>query len=116
MRLRHSVAAALGALTLVLTLPIPAHAAEGEFSYSFVGLDGRPQRAVLTDLPGRECVALPEVADPGSSVPAFAPRNDTDAVAVVFTEPDCTGHSFPLRPHGGHGSDRLKLRSVVFFG
>lgn len=116
MRLRHSAAAALGALALVLALPSPAGAAEGDFSYGFVGLDGKPQRAVLTDLPGRECTALPEVADPASSEPAFAPRNDTDAVAVVFTQPDCTGRSYPLRAHGGHGSDRLKLRSVFFFG
>ncbi|MGW7367143.1 hypothetical protein ACWGI8_27840 [Streptomyces sp. NPDC054841] len=114
MRLRHSTAAALGALVLVLTLPTPAGAATGSFSYVYSGLDGRPQQAALTDPPSGECITLPEVADPSSSAPASTPRNDTDAVAVVFTEPDCTGHSFPLRPYGGHASDRLKLRSVVF--
>ncbi|MFJ9849017.1 hypothetical protein [Streptomyces sp. NPDC101150] len=47
--------------------------------------------------------------------PAHSPRNYTDATAVVFTGPDCTGNDFSLRPHGGHGSERLKLRSVLFY-
>lgn len=54
------------------------------------------------------------VADPNSSEPAFAPHNDTDAYARLFTNPDCTGDSWTLRPHGNPASDRLKLRSVVF--
>ncbi|MFJ3586111.1 hypothetical protein ACIPPS_28335 [Streptomyces sp. NPDC090127] len=59
------------------------------------------------------CVALPEVADPDTSAPAHSPRNGTDAPAVVFTESDCTGDSFTLRP-GGQASERLKVRSVLF--
>ncbi|MFI6639257.1 hypothetical protein [Streptomyces sp. NPDC050504] len=112
MRLRHTVAAALGALALVVTLPTSASAATGDFSYKFVGLDGSPQSATVHDPAGPGCVTIPEVADPGSSSPAFAPHNDTDSWVIVFTEPDCTGDSWTLRPHGRPASDRLLLRSV----
>ncbi|MFF7353867.1 hypothetical protein ACFZA1_14610 [Streptomyces filipinensis] len=112
MRLRHTVAAALGALALVVTLPSSASAATGDFSYKFVGLDGSPQSVTLHDPVSPGCITLAEVADPGSSEPAFAPHNDTDVWVMVFTEPDCTGDSWTLRPHGRPASDRLKLRSV----
>lgn len=113
MRLRSAAVAAAGTLTLLIALPTSAHAATGEFSYGYIGLTG-VQRGTLENPPGGVCVTLPEVADPGASTPAFAPRNDTDAPAVVFTEPDCTGEKYSLRPHGGHASERLKLRSVSF--
>ncbi|ATL27012.1 hypothetical protein [Streptomyces formicae] len=112
MRLRTTVAAALGALALVITLPTSASAATGDFSYRFTGLDGTPQSATLQDPQSPGCVVLPEVADPGSSEPAFAPHNDTDVWVMVFTEPNCTGDSWTLRPHGNPATDRLKLRSV----
>ncbi|MGW2226959.1 hypothetical protein [Streptomyces formicae] len=112
MRLRTTVAAALGALALVVTLPTSASAATGDFSYKFTGLDGTPQSATLHDPQSPGCVVLPEVADPGSSEPAFAPHNDTDVWVMVFTEPNCTGDSWTLRPHGNPATDRLKLRSV----
>ncbi|MFI1385600.1 hypothetical protein [Embleya sp. NPDC020886] len=114
MRFRSSMVAVVGALTLVVTLPTSAGAATGEFSYKYTGLNGQPQEARLFDPPGRECIDLPEVADPGSSSPAHSPRNDTDATAGVFTEPGCKGDYFSLRPFGGQGSERLKLRSVIF--
>ncbi|PSM43396.1 hypothetical protein C6Y14_11310 [Streptomyces dioscori] len=112
MRLRHTAAAAVGALVLVLTHPVSASAATGDFSYQYAGLDGRPQSATLHDPESPGCIVLPEVADPGASEPAFAPHNDTDTWVMVFTEPDCTGDSWTLRPHGRPASDRLKLRSV----
>ncbi|WP_329622072.1 hypothetical protein OG357_17680 [Streptomyces sp. NBC_01255] len=114
MRLRHTVAAACGALALTATLATSAHAATGDFVYRYVGLNGEPQAAVLHDPASGECVTIPEAADPGASAPAFAPHNDTDEYAIVFTEPDCTGDSWTLRPHGRPASDRLLLRSVVF--
>ncbi|MCX5392188.1 hypothetical protein ABZY68_28825 [Streptomyces sp. NPDC006482] len=114
MRLRHSVAAACGALALTATLATPAHAATGDFGYRFVGLSGEPQAATLHDPASGECVTIAEAADPGASGPAFAPHNDTDEYAVVFTEPDCSGDSWTLRPHGRPATDRLTLRSVVF--
>ncbi|MFF1375374.1 hypothetical protein [Streptomyces sp. NPDC058308] len=114
MRLRHSLTAALGALTLVVALPTSAGAATGDFSYKFVGLDGSPRSATLHDPQSPACAALPEVADPDASGPAFAPHNDTDTWVRVFTEPDCTGDSWMLRPHGRPATDRLELRSVRF--
>ncbi|GLF94992.1 hypothetical protein [Streptomyces yaizuensis] len=115
MRLRHTVAAVCSSLALTAVLSTPAHAATGDFHYRFIALDGRPQSATLHDPPSDTCVPLPEVADPGASSPAFAPHNDTDSFAIVFTEPDCTGQSWTLRPHGRPASDNLLLRSVVFF-
>jgi hypothetical protein len=114
MRLRSTAAAALGALALLVALPASAHAASGEFSYSYSGLDGRPQRAQLGDPASGQCITLPEVADPGSSLPASEPLNRTTSRAVVFTGPRCNGDSFTLRAFDGRASDRLKLRSVLF--
>ncbi|MFI6727176.1 hypothetical protein NRF20_28620 [Streptomyces sp. R-74717] len=114
MRLRSTVAAALGALALIVAVPTSAGAASGDFGYTYSGLDGSPQVAFLFDPPSRVCITLPEVADPSSSNPAHSPRNNTDATAVVFTGVDCEGEFFLLRPNGGHASSRLKLRSVAF--
>ncbi|MCF3183101.1 hypothetical protein IPZ70_24620 [Streptomyces polychromogenes] len=114
MRIRRAAVAALGALSLVLTIPTSASAAVGEFEYSYIGLDGTTKHAFLLDPAGAECHTLPEVADPNASQPAFSPRNRTTATATVFTEPDCEGDYFSLRPLTGRGSERLKLRSVVF--
>ncbi|MFG2710742.1 hypothetical protein ACGFX2_09250 [Streptomyces goshikiensis] len=113
-RLRSAALAAASALALLVAVPGSAHAAAGEFEYSFVGLDGSALRASLFDPESDVCITLPEVADPDSSEPAFSPRNRTDTVARVFTEPDCTGDRFDLRAYSGRGSERLKLRSVVF--
>ncbi|MGW2707163.1 hypothetical protein [Streptomyces sp. NPDC001340] len=114
MRLWNTVAAVCGAIALTAVLATPAQGATGDFGYKFIGLNGRPQAATLHDPPSGECVTLPEVADPGASEPAFAPHNNTDEFAIVFTEPDCTGDPWTLRPHGNPATDRLKLRSVVF--
>ncbi|WP_225846002.1 hypothetical protein [Streptomyces sp. HPF1205] len=114
MRFRHTAVAAACALAAVLVLPGSARAADGTFSYSWTGLDGTPHTSALTDPPSHVCLTLPEVADPSASGPADTPRNDTGATATVFTDPDCQGAYFTLRPDGGHASARLKLRSVVF--
>ncbi|GHB50174.1 hypothetical protein GCM10010347_19610 [Streptomyces cirratus] len=114
MRLRSAAVAAFGAFTLLLAVPSSASAAMGEFQYTFVGLDGTPQQASLHDPASGECVNLPEVSDPSASEPAHSPRNRTTSTATVFTEPDCTGDEFSLRPVTGRGSERLKVRSVVF--
>jgi hypothetical protein len=114
MHLRHTIAAALGALALVVTLPASASAATGDFTYKYVGLDGSPRSVTLHDPDSPACITLPEVADPDASEPAFAPHNDTDAWVMVFTEDDCTGDSWTLRPRGNPATDRLKLRSVYF--
>ncbi|MEU9113661.1 hypothetical protein AB0D04_18250, partial [Streptomyces sp. NPDC048483] len=114
MRLRRTaasaVATAVGALALVLSAPASAHAATGPFTYV---VDGDPVLHLLPNPPSGTCVPLPEVADP-EVPPAHSPRNFTDSTAVVFTGTDCTGDSFSLRPETGYGSERLKLRSVLF--
>lgn len=114
MRLRNAAVAAFGALALALTVPTSAYAAGGEFQYTYAGLDGTPQIAVLGNPESGECITLPEVADRGVSSPASSPRNRTDAYATVYTEPDCKGASFRLRPRIGYGNEALKLRSVSF--
>ncbi|MFE3585671.1 hypothetical protein [Streptomyces vinaceus] len=114
MRLRRACVAALGAFTLLLAVPQSASATLGEFSYRYIGADGTAHVRVLLDPPSRECITLEEVADPNATEPADTPRNATTSTATVFTEPDCEGDYYVLRPLTGHGSQRLKLRSVVF--
>ena len=114
MRLRNAAVAAFGALALALTVPASAFAAEGEFEYTYIGLDGTPQVRVLENPASGECITLPEVADRAASSPAYSPRNRTYAFATVYTEPNCTGASFRLRQRIGYGNEALKLRSVMF--
>ncbi|MFJ9829057.1 hypothetical protein ACIRSU_32485 [Streptomyces sp. NPDC101160] len=114
MRLRHTVAAACGALALTAVMAAPAHAATGDFHYKVVGLNGEPLAVTLHEPESGECITLPEVADPNSTEPAFAPHNDTSDYALVFTGTDCDGDTWQLRPHGRPATDALKLRSVVF--
>jgi len=114
MRLRSVLAVTLGTGMLVLATPAVASAATGEFSYQFVDAHGIRQESMLIHPPSRVCITLPEVADRHDSAPADAPRNRTDETATVFTGRDCDGDYFSLRPHTGYGSERLKLRSVVF--
>ncbi|MEU7728129.1 hypothetical protein AB0B78_23240 [Streptomyces sp. NPDC040724] len=94
-------------------MPASDRVARGEFSYAVIGLDGKPLRVSLVDPPRGECITLPEVADPGSSSPAFAPANNTDALATAWTNPDCSGEYVVLQPHG-EPQARGELRSVRF--
>lgn len=114
MRLRSAAAAAVSSLALLLSLSGTASAATGHFSYTYLRGDGVEHTSLLEDPENGVCITLPEVADPATSPPAYSPTNDTNATAVVYTEPDCTGDQFSLRPNGGHASARLKLRSVGF--
>ncbi|WP_371096183.1 hypothetical protein [Streptomyces sanglieri] len=61
MRLRSTVAAAFGALALLVAVPTSAGAATGDFSYTYTGLDGSPRVGFLFDPPSRMCITLPEV-------------------------------------------------------
>ncbi|MFJ5548512.1 hypothetical protein [Streptomyces sp. NPDC093225] len=115
MRLRNSLAAALGALTLVLTLPTSASAAVGDFEYTFIGETGQRLDNRLTDPGGEECINIAEASGDSSS-PVFAPRNYTNATATVFVEADCEGDEFYTLNPGKKVGDDLKFRSVVFNG
>ncbi|WP_367047763.1 hypothetical protein [Streptomyces sp. Je 1-332] len=114
MRLRHSLTAAAGAAALILTLPGSAHAAAGDFHYTYVDSTGEEQQATLHDPHSGECVMLPEAAQEYHQPPAHSPRNRTDSFAILFTNADCSGDTFTLRSHTGGASERLKLRSVLF--
>ncbi|MEU8893793.1 hypothetical protein [Streptomyces sp. NPDC048442] len=114
MRFRTTVAAAVGALALVVTLPTSAYAAEGDFQYTYVTAPGDEETVTLHDPESGECITLPEAAQEYSQPPAHSPKNRTDTFAIVFTNADCSGDSFTLRPHTGGASERLKLRSVLF--
>ncbi|MGE7390110.1 hypothetical protein ACQKM2_31985 [Streptomyces sp. NPDC004126] len=114
MRLRQAAVAVLGAVTLLVTVPSSASAAQGVFEYAYVGTDGATHWAHLDDPAGGECANFPEAADPDATEPAHSPRNRTSATATVFTEPDCQGDWFALRPLTGQATERLKMRSVNF--
>ncbi|MFJ8767013.1 hypothetical protein [Streptomyces clavifer] len=113
MRLRHHVAAALGALTLVVTLPNAASAATGQFRYTYETSEGYEAVGFLNNPRSGECVSL-SGAGLDALPPAYAPKNLTNATATVFLAADCEGDVFyTLRPGGG-ASERLEVRSVVF--
>ncbi|MFI6030076.1 hypothetical protein [Amycolatopsis magusensis] len=111
--MRTSFLAVASALALFCTAPGIASAAEGAFTYRYLDEDGEVQVGSLVDPPSGECIEIPEIAD--WDVSAFRPRNNTDSRAVVFKDGDCESDAyFSLRANGGHGSDRLLLRSVIF--
>ncbi|MFF7813389.1 hypothetical protein ACF1E9_12865 [Streptomyces roseolus] len=113
MRLRSTLASAAGAALLLLTAPGSASAAEGQFRYTYRTADGYEAVGFLNNPQSGTCI---DIQGPGSEPgsPAYAPKNRTDATAVVFLEANCQGDAFyALRPGGG-ASDRLLVRSVVF--
>ncbi|MCP2337421.1 hypothetical protein [Actinomadura rupiterrae] len=116
MRLRTAAAVTAGSVSILFAASGVANAAMGGFSYKFVGLHGEPRSATLHNPASHHCITLPEVADPHASEPAFAPHNDTDERAVVYTGPHCSGDAWNLRAHGRPATDRLKLRSVYLTG
>ncbi|ONI85928.1 hypothetical protein ALI144C_12550 [Actinosynnema sp. ALI-1.44] len=113
MRVRSVLLAVSSAFALSLAIPATASAADGEFTYRYYDEDGDLQEGSLIDPPSGECIEIPEVADL-EDVHAFRPRNNTNSRAVVFKDSECQGDTFSLRPDGGHGSDKLLLRSVRF--
>ncbi|MEI5102059.1 hypothetical protein RB200_30510 [Streptomyces sp. PmtG] len=112
MRFRTSLAAALGALALVVTLPPSANAATGQFVFTY-NREGKTIEGRLHDPTGRECIDLTEVSNLNET-PAHSPRNRTNSIATVYTELECEGESFALKAHSGYGGEGLKFRSIVF--
>lgn len=72
MRLRTSVAATVGALALVITLPASAGAAQGDFTYQHYNRAGIAQTSGLMNPQSRECITLPEVEN-ARTAPAHSP-------------------------------------------
>ncbi|MGY3682127.1 hypothetical protein [Streptomyces sp. TE33382] len=113
MRLRALATAAACGFAVLLAAPGAASAADGDFIYTYNDPAGTPHIGGLIDPPSGVCITLPEVA-PEWTTPAHSPRNYTGSTATVFAGADCEGPYFSLRPNGGHASERLKVRSVVF--
>ncbi|WP_329192119.1 MULTISPECIES: hypothetical protein [unclassified Streptomyces] len=113
MRLRSAFTAVLGAGLLLVAVPASASAASGQFRYDYVTVEGNEASGFLNAPPSDRCLNLPGVGEENPE-PAHSPKNRTDSWARVFADPNCEGPSFDLRPYAGGGSDRLKVRSVVF--
>lgn len=114
MRLRTISTAAVCALALLLSTPGSASAATGQFRYTYVTDEGYEAVGFMNNPPSEECINLPFVGS-NDLRPGYAPKNRTDATAVVFRDADCEGDAwFSLRPFTGGGSDRLLVRSVLF--
>ncbi|MEU8435239.1 hypothetical protein AB0F18_20415 [Streptomyces sp. NPDC029216] len=113
MRLRSAVTAVLGAGLLLAAVPTSAVAATGQFRYDYVTVEGYEASGFLNAPRSGECLNLPGVGQENPE-PAHSPKNRTDAWARVFVDLNCEGPSFDLRPYTGGGSERLKVRSVVF--
>ncbi|MFE1786874.1 hypothetical protein ACFW7J_00465 [Streptomyces sp. NPDC059525] len=109
MRLRHSVAAALGALALVIAVPASSNAAVGEFEYQTGPVPGVPHG--FTDPTGGVCINLFGATQ---SDPAYAPKNLTDSTATVFFDFDCKGDVSVVMNPGKILGARVKVRSVIF--
>ncbi|MBM9624398.1 hypothetical protein ACFQ60_00490 [Streptomyces zhihengii] len=112
MRLRSGFTTILGAALLAVCVT-PASAASGQFRYDYVTVEGYEATGFLNNPPDSECINLPGVGQENPE-PGHTPRNRTDSWATVFTDSNCEGESFRLRPSTGNASERLKVRSVVF--
>ncbi|MET9359408.1 hypothetical protein ABZX93_00650 [Streptomyces sp. NPDC006632] len=113
MRLRSSLAAAVGALALAVTLPASsAGAATGQFVFTYER-DGKTIEDKLHDPRARFCINLDEVSKPGTT-PAHSPRNRTNSRATVYPEIDCEGEGVGLKALSGKAGPEVKVRSVIF--
>lgn len=114
MRLRSGLTTVLGAALLAVTASAaPASAATGQFRYDYVTVEGYEASGFLNNPEDGVCLNLPGVGEDNPE-PAHSPKNRTDAWATVFSEEDCQGDVFRLRPFTGGAGERLKVRSVVF--
>ncbi|MFJ2592020.1 hypothetical protein [Streptomyces erythrochromogenes] len=113
MKLRNAAAAAVAACALVLALPGSALAAEGQFHYKYTDDFGHEQHVILDDPDSGECINLYAVGSDDVE-PGYAPLNQTDSWATVYSDADCAGSPWRLRPLGRPATDHLRVRSVRF--
>ncbi|MFD7099834.1 hypothetical protein ACFV0B_15430 [Streptomyces xanthophaeus] len=113
MKLRNTVAAALGAFALVLTLPGSALAAQGDFLYKYVDQLGQEQHITLHDPHSGKCINLYAVGN-DLVPPGYGPHNRTDTAVTLYLGASCTGDEWRLRANGNRASDRLEVRSIRF--
>ncbi|MCT4352078.1 hypothetical protein M5362_02875 [Streptomyces sp. Je 1-79] len=107
MRIRHTMAAAAGALLLVLTLPGSASAADGEFAYKY----GSGSAGRMLDPETSNCTNIPEATE---ASPAYAPQNATNGIATFFAAADCEGDAYVQMDPGATLGDDVKGLSVHF--
>lgn len=108
-----AVGATAGAALLLVAVPGSAFAASGQFRYSYTTTDGYEAVGFLNNPASGQCVNLATpAAEPGTV--SRAPKNLTDATAIVFLGTDCVGDTYYVLPPGKGASDRLLARSVVF--
>ncbi|MCD9901070.1 hypothetical protein LUR56_15815 [Streptomyces sp. MT29] len=107
MRLRHSLAAAAGALLIIVSVPNSASAATGEFRYRGPLLGSHS----LDNPSSQECINIPEATN---LLPAQSPQNFTLSNATIFLDFDCDGDTFSTLSPGQTGGLLVKFRSVVF--
>ncbi|MEU7044766.1 hypothetical protein AB0A77_27415 [Streptomyces varsoviensis] len=114
MRFRTFTAAVVSGLALLAVVPGSASAAEGQFRYTYRTAEGYEASGYLNDPGSGRCINLRGVGS-DALPPGYSPKNRTDRTATVFLHANCVGDEyFSLRPHTGGGSERLKVRSVVF--
>ncbi|MFE3767292.1 hypothetical protein ACFXPI_36665 [Streptomyces sp. NPDC059104] len=113
MKLRSTVGACLGALTLVLSFAGSAQAAQGNFHYKYVDGHGQEQFATLHDPHSGKCINLYPVGHDDEQ-PGYGPHNDTDTAVTVYLGANCQGAEWRLKAHGNPAKDTLEVRSVRF--
>ncbi|MFJ3883594.1 hypothetical protein ACIPW5_39865 [Streptomyces sp. NPDC090077] len=113
MKLRSTLGACLGALTLVLSMSGSAQAAQGNFHFKYVDGYGHEQYATLHDPHSGKCINLYPVGD-DDELPGYAPHNQTDTAVTVYLNPSCEGPQWRLRANGSPAKDTLEVRSVRF--
>ncbi|WP_327280612.1 hypothetical protein OG723_38245 [Streptomyces sp. NBC_01278] len=113
MKLRTTLGATLGALTLVLSMAGSAQAAQGDFHYKYVDGYGQERHVTLHDPHSGKCINLHAVGN-DDELPGYAPHNKTDTAVTVYLGANCEGPDWRLKAHGKPASDKLEVRSVRF--
>ncbi|MEV7420175.1 hypothetical protein [Streptomyces sp. NPDC089919] len=113
MRLRTSLAAALGALTLVLTLPTAASAsaATGDFTFKYKDVEDVEHSATYTSPEDGDCLALVEVENDEAVGPAYSAVNSTDRLITLYSDLECGGESRDLA--AGQSVSNFTFRTIT---
>ncbi|MER5865928.1 hypothetical protein [Kitasatospora sp. NPDC002040] len=107
MRLRQAAVTTVGVFALLLSTPLPANAAAGDFLYR----TGAGAKSGIADPKSGVCIDLEGATEDS---PAHSPENFTDSTATVFLESECNGDTYYVMKPGKRLGTKLKLRSVIF--